>query len=85
MTLIGPRPCLPTQTQLLMLRQRDAIDCLKPGISGLAQINNIDMSNPALLVEWDLQYLRLQSLSLDFQIALKTAIGTGQGDPAQRK
>lgn len=84
MTLIGPRPCLPTQTQLLKLRQRAAINCLKPGISGLAQINNVDMSNPALLVEWDLQYLKLQSLSLDFQIALKTAIGTGQGDPAQR-
>ena len=84
MTLIGPRPCLPSQTELVALRKSAGIYSLKPGISGLAQINKIDMSDPKRLVEWDRRYLDLQCLALDFSIVFNTAIGSGQGDPAQR-
>lgn len=83
MSLIGPRPCLPSQTRLVALRRRGGIDKIKPGISGLAQINGIDMSDPEHLAFWDYQYFQLQSLSLDAKIIVKTALGSGQGDPAQ--
>ncbi len=51
-----------------------------PGISGLAQINGIDMSVPEKLAEWDARYGALQSLLLDARIIIATALGRGQGD-----
>lgn len=79
-SLIGPRPCLPTQERLLAARRQRGILSLKPGITGLAQINGIDMSDPERLAYWDARYLALQSLALDGRILLATAIGRGQGD-----
>ena len=80
MSLIGPRPSLPVQTDLFAMRQARGIFDIKPGISGLAQISNIDMSDPAKLVEWDSAYIALQSLKLDLKILLATIRGSGQGD-----
>ncbi|MHA6298260.1 sugar transferase [Devosia sp. CAU 1758] len=80
MSLIGPRPCLPSQTELIEARRARGVFKIKPGISGLAQINNVDMSDPPLLAEWDHRYIDLQSLLLDLRIILATARGGGSGD-----
>jgi lipopolysaccharide/colanic/teichoic acid biosynthesis glycosyltransferase len=79
-SLIGPRPCLPVQTQLVEARRRLGLLTLKPGISGLAQVNGIDMSDPEKLAQWDARYKALQSLQLDFKIIIATALGSGNGD-----
>lgn len=79
-SLIGPRPCLPSQTELIEARARRGVLEIKPGISGYAQINGIDMSEPERLAKWDENYIRLQSLLLDFKIMLATARGRGMGD-----
>src|SRR5690606_23023583 len=78
--LVGPRPCLPVQTQLIEARRQRGVLSLKPGITGLAQVNGIDMSEPVRLARWDRRYLALQSLALDARIVLATARGRGQGD-----
>lgn len=80
MSLIGPRPCLPMQTQLVAARRLRDILRLKPGISGLAQVNGIDMREPDVLASWDARYLGLQSLMLDLRLMLATALGRGRGD-----
>jgi lipopolysaccharide/colanic/teichoic acid biosynthesis glycosyltransferase len=80
LSLIGPRPCLPSQAHLVEIRRANGVFELKPGISGLAQINNVDMSNPEKLLYWDVRYLQRQSLKLDLKIILQTALGGGQGD-----
>lgn len=80
MTLIGPRPCLPVQAEVIEARKPCGVYDVKPGISGLAQINGIDMSDPQKLSRWDERYVALQSLSLDLKIALSTVKGGGQGD-----
>lgn len=80
MSLVGPRPCLPTQTALIEARERRGVFKAKPGITGLAQINGIDMSDPERLAKWDARYLALQSLGLDISIGLSTLLGRGQGD-----
>jgi lipopolysaccharide/colanic/teichoic acid biosynthesis glycosyltransferase len=78
--LIGPRPCLPIQAELIDARAKRGVLKLKPGISGLAQVNDIDMSDPQKLAVWDARYLALQSLEGDFRIILATALGRGRGD-----
>ena len=78
--LIGPRPCLPIQSQLIEARAQAGVFSLKPGISGLAQVNGIDMSDPLKLADWDARYLALQSLETDLRIILATALGRGGGD-----
>lgn len=80
MSLIGPRPCLPSQTELTDLRNRYEVLSLKPGISGYAQINDIDMSDPQKLAIWDARYLALQGLILDLKIGIATLRGKGGGD-----
>lgn len=72
MTLIGPRPCLPIQRELTCLRQQKGIDNATPGITGLAQVNGIDMSDPQRLVEVEARYMRSVNIRLDMFILLRT-------------
>ncbi|WP_091582167.1 sugar transferase [Mesorhizobium qingshengii] len=72
MSLVGPRPCLPTQTELIEYRRRLGVLSALPGITGMAQIRGIDMSSPALLAETDAAYLRTASLWLDLRILFGT-------------
>jgi lipopolysaccharide/colanic/teichoic acid biosynthesis glycosyltransferase len=80
MSLIGPRPCLPSQEELVMRRSAAGVLDVRPGISGLAQVNGIDMSNPEQLVEWDARYIALRGLILDVKLIFQTVRGGGRGD-----
>ena len=51
MSIVGPRPCLFSQKELINERKRFNIHKVTPGITGLAQMKGIDMSDPKLLVE----------------------------------
>ena len=84
-SLIGPRPCLPSQTDLIEARRRRGVLRIKPGISGLAQINGIDMSKPEVLASWDARYMALRSVLLDVKIMLATARGRGNGDRVKQQ
>lgn len=77
MSLVGPRPCLPTQTELTERRQALGVYVLRPGITGLAQVNGIDMSDPKRCAEKDAEYLRARTLKLDVVIMLRTLAGGG--------
>ena len=72
MSLVGPRPCLPTQTELIERRRELGVLSALPGITGLAQIRGIDMSDPRLCAETDAAYLQTASLGLDLRILLGT-------------
>jgi len=80
MSLVGPRPGLPAQKKLLEERQkRKVFDC-RPGITGLAQIKNIDMSTPKRLARYDQLMLKNINFCCYFKIILLTALGKGLGD-----
>lgn len=80
MSLVGPRPCLFNQDKLIFERERLGIFDVRPGITGLAQINGIDMSTPKLLAETDKQLIdKLNVLAYLGYIAM-TVIGKGSGD-----
>lgn len=83
-SLIGPRPCLPLQRDLIKERTKRGVLTVAPGISGLAQIKNIDMRDPIRLASCDALYVARQSLFMDVKIILKTVSGGGQGDKTMK-
>ena len=83
MSFVGPRPCLPTQTELVNLRTDAGILTDLPGITGWAQIHGIDMSDPQLLVDKEIEYRSKRSIILDIKILFATFIGRGNGDRTQ--
>jgi len=80
MSLVGPRPCLPNQTELIQERQRLGVFNVRPGITGLAQIQGIDMSKPQVLAQTDAEMIRTMSIFNYFRYVLLTACGWGRGD-----
>ncbi len=80
MSLVGPRPNLFNQTDLIRERDKLGIYDVAPGITGLAQINTIDMSTPKKLAEIDARMIKNYSLSSYFKYILATIGGKGQGD-----
>lgn len=80
MSLVGPRPCLFNQTELIEERAARGVFAARPGITGLAQINGIDMSTPKLLAETDARMLQGLGLSAYFTYIIKTVSGAGRGD-----
>ena len=80
MSLVGPRPCLLNQTELIAERDLRGVFRARPGITGLAQINGIDMSKPKLLAETDAFMMKELTLSAYFMYIFKTATGSGSGD-----
>lgn len=80
MSLVGPRPCLFNQTDLIKERAARAVFDSRPGITGLAQVSNIDMSTPALLAETDAKMLALLTVADYFSYIIQTVSGKGAGD-----
>lgn len=80
LSLVGPRPGLPIQTELTEARATRGVFNILPGITGWAQIQGIDMSDPELLARTDADYIARRSIPVDLKIILATATGRGQGD-----
>lgn len=80
MSLVGPRPCLPSQHELINERLCLGVYDVKPGITGYAQVRGIDMSMPHELALADHTYLRDGTVTLDLSLLLQTVLGRGSGD-----
>lgn len=80
MSLVGPRPGLFNQKELLHARQRKGVFDVRPGITGLAQLSGVDMSTPELLAETDAEMISNLSMLKYFNFILKTLVGGGKGD-----
>jgi O-antigen biosynthesis protein WbqP len=84
MSLVGPRPCLPSQADVIAARRKRRVFSIRPGITGPAQLAGIDMSTPDRLAEIDGRYVETQTMSGDLMIVAKTLFGGGSGDAATR-
>ena len=80
MSLVGPRPNLYNQEQLIRERDSMGVYSVRPGITGLAQINEIDMSTPELLAKTDREMIDNLTVSNYFKYIVATALGKGSGD-----
>lgn len=80
MSLVGPRPNLYNQEELITARSNKSVYDVRPGITGLAQIQNIDMSTPYKLATIDEVMIKTMSLKNYFLYIVKTITGSGSGD-----
>lgn len=65
MSIVGPRPCLPNQTDLLALRDRYGANDVRPGLTGWAQINGRDELPIEVKAQFDGQYIARISFAFD--------------------
>ena len=81
MSLVGPRPALFNQDDLVALRTEAGVETLRPGVTGWAQINGRDELPIPEKVKLDAEYLARRSLAFDLRIILGTARAalTGRG------
>jgi O-antigen biosynthesis protein WbqP len=80
MSLVGPRPNLFNQEELIQERDSRGVYFVRPGITGLAQINKIDMSTPQLLAENDAKMVQQLNTLSYFKFIFLTVFGKGFGD-----
>lgn len=85
MSLVGPRPNLFNQEELIAEREKLGVYDVRPGITGKAQIMNIDMSTPALLAKLDREMIDELSITSYFKYIFLTALGKGSGDAVKQK
>jgi len=74
MSLVGPRPCLPTQREVILARDKQGVLEHRPGLTGWAQANGVDMREPELVARYDQEYARFQSAWFDLVILARTIL-----------
>jgi lipopolysaccharide/colanic/teichoic acid biosynthesis glycosyltransferase/glycosyltransferase involved in cell wall biosynthesis len=74
MTLVGPRPALYNQYDLIAMRQAAGVDALRPGLTGWAQVNGRDEIPMERKVAYDREYLERLSPGFDAGILVRTAL-----------
>ncbi|MGL6315415.1 sugar transferase [Vibrio sp. WXL103] len=80
MSLVGPRPNLFNQEELIKERETRGVYDVLPGITGLAQVQNIDMSTPELLAQTDKKMIETLTIRDYLKYIIMTATGSGAGD-----
>lgn len=80
MSLVGPRPGLFNQHELTQEREKRGVYAVRPGITGLAQVQKIDMSTPALLAKTDQKMIQTLTVASYFKYIFQTVAGKGGGD-----
>ncbi|MBE0494698.1 MAG: sugar transferase [Thiomicrospira sp.] len=80
MSLVGPRPGLFNQEELTAERDVLGVFTVRPGITGLAQVSDIDMSTPKLLAETDAKMIASLTVKDYFKYIFMTVLGKGAGD-----
>ncbi|CZF80163.1 putative sugar transferase EpsL [Grimontia celer] len=85
MSLVGPRPNLFNQDMLIAERQALGVYDVKPGITGLAQVQNIDMSEPVLLAKTDKAMIESLNIRNYIRYIALTIGGSGAGDAVNAK
>ena len=80
MSFIGPRPLIPEEKDIHEERMKRGVYLLRPGISGLAQINGRDRVDGETKVKYDEKYLHKISFFFDAKIVFGTFFGVLRGN-----
>jgi O-antigen biosynthesis protein WbqP len=80
LSLVGPRPALFNQDDLIALRSKSGVHELVPGITGWAQVNGRDELPIPIKVQFDYEYLQRRSFMFDLQIIGMTVVKVVRGE-----
>lgn len=72
MSLVGPRPLISDEYEIHQMRMRFGVYNVRPGVTGLAQVNGRDTVTPADKVRWDVKYLENFGFKMDMKILFST-------------
>lgn len=81
MSFVGPRPLIPEEQEIRSLREKSGVYRMRPGVTGLAQVNGRDLLTAEQKVAYDAYYVEHHTLRMDIRILLETvaAVLTGKG------
>lgn len=81
MSFVGPRPLIPQEEHIRKMREEKNVYSVRPGVTGLAQVNGRDMITDEQKVEWDAEYVQNHNLLMDIKILFKTVavVFSGKG------
>lgn len=74
MSFVGPRPLIPEEKEIRQIRKELGVYSVRPGITGLAQVNGRDMLGAKEKALYDKEYVEKQSILLDIKIMFKTVM-----------
>lgn len=80
MSLVGPRPALHNQHELIAARKASGVDALRPGITGWAQVNGRDDLSDERKLAFDREYLERAGVGFDLRILAITALRVARRD-----
>lgn len=72
MSFVGPRPLIPQEEHIRKMRAERNVYSVRPGVTGLAQVNGRDLVTEEQKVNWDAEYVQNRSMLLDIKIMFKT-------------
>lgn len=72
MSLVGPRPLIADEYEIHAMRLRYGVYAIRPGVTGLAQINGRDTVSPVEKVKWDVHYLQHFGFVMDAKVLILT-------------
>ena len=72
MSFVGPRPLIPEEKEIRNIRKKYGVYSVRPGITGLAQVNGRDMLSDEEKALFDKEYIDKQSIWFDIKILIKT-------------
>lgn len=81
MSFVGPRPLIPEEENIRRMREEKNVYSVRPGVTGLAQINGRDLVGEKKKVEWDAEYVQNHNMLMDIKILFKTVavVFSGKG------
>lgn len=81
MSFVGPRPLIPEEQEIRALRESSGVYRVRPGVTGLAQVNGRDLLTAEQKVAYDAYYVEHHTLAMDIRILFETvaAVLTGKG------
>lgn len=74
MSFVGPRPLIPEETEIRVLRRARGVYSVRPGVTGWSQVNGRDLVDNETKAQMDQEYVQRRSLLFDLKILLKTVV-----------
>lgn len=85
MSIVGPRPALYNQSELIAMRELVGVNRIRPGLTGYAQVMGRDLISDVEKVEYDRHYVENRNMLFDLKIMMRTFLTATRADGVKLK